>query len=284
MPKVTSILELLDITSGKTTELARFDYLIEAPFFRGENELLYNSDGRIYRMMMDTKEIAQIPTGYCTGCNNDHVLSPDGKLLAVSHGTAEDGQSRIYIINLEDPADPPRLVTPLAPSYLHGWSADGKTLAYCASRKGEYDVYVVPAEGGVEKQLTFTEGLNDGPEYSSDGKYIYFNSVRGGLMDCYRMDVDGGNVVKLTDNGKNNWFPHVSPDCKTIVYIAYDASEVPPGSHPSNKNVELRKMNPDGSGDELVLKLFGGQGTINVNSWMPDSKRLAFVRYETGLA
>ncbi len=280
MAKTTSILELLDITTGETTEIARFDYLIEAPFFRGENELFYNTSGKIYRMFMDSKKVEMIDTGYCTRCNNDHVLSPDGKLLAVSHGTHEDGQSRIYIIDLENPENPPRLVTPLAPSFLHGWSADGTTLAYCASRKGEYDIYTVPAVGGIEKQITFTEGLNDGPEYSSDGKYIYFNSVRSGFMDCYRMDLNGENVERLTNNGKNNWFPHISPDCEKVVYIAYNADEVPAGSHPSNKNVELRKMNPDGSGDELVIKLFGGQGTINVNSWMPDSKRLAFVRYE----
>lgn len=276
--KTISILELMDIETGKTTELKRFDFLMEAPFFHGENELFFNTGGHIYRMWMDSKEVEEIPTGYCNHCNNDHVLSPDGKQLAVSHATEEDHQSRIYIIDLEG-NQPPRLITPLAPSFLHGWSHDGKTLAYCASREGEYDVYTISVDGGVEKRLTFTPGLDDGPEYSADGK-IYFNSVRNGLMDCYCMEADGENVVRLTDNGRNNWFPHISPDGSKIVYISYNADEVPPGSHPQNKNVELRAISPDGTNDRTLLKMFGGQGTLNVNSWMPDSKHFAFVRYE----
>ncbi len=277
--KIRSILELYDIQTGRVTELKRFDHVIEAPFFRGEKELFFNAGGRIFRLWMESGNVEEIPTGYCTRCNNDHVLSPDGKLLAVSHHTAEDGQSRIYVIDLES-RQPPRLVTPIAPSYLHGWSPDGKTLSYCAERNGEYDVYVIPAEGGLETRLTFAPGLDDGPEYSPDGRHIYFNSVRDGLMNCYRMDTDGKNVVKLTDNGRNNWFPHISPDGSAIVYVSYHADDVAPGDHPANKNVELRRILPDGTGDETLVKLFGGQGTINVNSWMPDSRHFAFVRYE----
>lgn len=277
--KTVSILELYDIQTGRVTELKRFDHMIEAPFFRGEKELFFNAGGRIFRLWLENGEAEEIPTGYCTRCNNDHVLSPDGKLLAVSHHTAEDGQSRIYVIDLEN-RQPPRLVTPIAPSYLHGWSPDGKTLSYCAERNGEYDVYVIPAEGGLETQLTFAPGLDDGPEYSADGKHIYFNSVRDGLMNCYRMDANGENVVKLTDNGRNNWFPHISPDGSVIVYVSYHADDVAPGDHPANKNVELRRILPDGTGDETLVRLFGGQGTINVNSWTPDSRHFAFVRYE----
>ena len=277
---VTSILELLDIKTGKTREIKRFDHLIEAPFFRGENELLYNTDGRIFRLFLDSGKIEKIPTGICSRCNNDHVLSADGTKLAVSHHSVEDGLSRIYIVDLEDSEKAPRLVTPLGPSYLHGWSPDGKTLSYCASRGGEYDIYVIPAAGGEEMRLTDTPGLNDGPEYSPDGKTIYFNSVRSGLMDCYRMDSDGKNPVRLTDNGRNNWFPHISPDGSVIAYISYDPKEVEPGDHPANKNVEIRRISPDGTGDCTVIKFFGGQGSLNVNSWAPDSRHLAFVRYE----
>jgi Tol biopolymer transport system component len=164
-------------------------------------------------------------------------------------------------------------------SYLHGWSPDGSTLSYCASRDGEFDVYVIPAEGGEEKRLTFTPGLDDGPEYSPDGKRIYFCSVRAGHMDCYFMDTNGENVCRLTDNGRNNWFPHISPDGKTVAYISY-GDEIAPGDHPADKWVELRLMTADGENDRLAVRLFGGQGTINVNSWMPDSRHLAFVRYE----
>lgn len=277
--KIVSILEQLDTKTGEVQTIKRFDRHIEAPFFRGEGELLFNSNGRIFRFWMNSGEVEEISTGYCNHCNNDHVLSPDGRLLAVSHAAEEDHLSRIYVIDLED-SKPPRLITPLAPSYLHGWSPDGKMLAYCASRNSEYDVYVIPADGGVEMRLTYAEGLDDGPEYSPDGKYIYFNSVRSGLMDCYRMDANGENQLRLTDNRRNNWFPHISPDGSLIAYVSYSADEVEPGSHPANKNVELRLMNPDGTEDRTAVKLFGGQGTLNVNSWMPDSRHLAFVRYE----
>jgi len=279
MPGITSILCLLDTADGTVTEIRRFPHLMEAPFFRGENELLYNAGGHIFRLTLSSDTIDEIPAGDCTHCNNDHVLSPDGTLLAVSHSPESDWKSRIYILSL-DPPSAPRLVTPLGPSYLHGWSPDGKTLAYCAERNGEYDIYTIPAEGGEETRLTDTPGLNDGPEYSPDGKYLYFNSVRGGLMDCWRMDADGGNPVRLTDNGRNNWFPHISPDDSVIAYISYDPAEVRPDDHPAGKNVEIRLVSPDGTDDRTAVKFFGGQGSLNVNSWMPDSRRLAFVRYE----
>ena len=278
MPTKYSILTLLDIDSGEMTELARFEGVIEAPFFRGDNELLYNAGGRIYRRRLSDGMTDVIDTGACIRCNNDHVLSPDGQLLAVSNNDEGLG-SRIYIVDLAG-KQPPRLVTPLSPSYLHGWSPDGTTLAYCASRNGDYDVYTIPADGGAEMRLTDVPGLDDGPEYSPDGRYIYFNSVRSGLMECWRMDADGANPVRLTDNGRNNWFPHISPDGSVIAYISYDPREVEPGNHPPDKNVEIRRMNPDGSDDMTVVKFFGGQGSLNVNSWMPDGKRLAFVRYE----
>lgn len=275
----TSILELLDTVTGETTELKRFDHLIEAPFFKSETELLYNTGGRIYCLHLDSGAITPVDTGFCTACNNDHVLSADGRFLAVSHATAEDGKSRIYLVDLQQNT-PPRLVTPLAPSYLHGYSPDGTTLAYCAARDGEFDVYTMPISGGEETRLTDSTGLNDGPEYSSDGKYIYFCSVRYGNMECCRMDADGSNQIRLTDNGRNNWFPHISPDRSQIAYISYDPQEVEPGDHPANKHVEIRLMDPDGKNDRTAVRLFGGQGTLNVNSWMPDSRHLAFVRYE----
>ena len=276
--KITSILCLFNTETNEVTEIRRFDRLIEAPFFRGENALLYNEGGRIFCMHMDSGEIREIPCGTCNHCNNDHVLSPDGRLLAVSHSPETDWQSRIYILGL-DPVTPPRLITPNAPSYLHGWSPDGKTLAYCAERNGNYDVYTVSVDGGAETRLTTEAGLDDGPEYSPDGKYIWFNSVRSGLMECYRMNADGSDPVRMTDNGRNNWFPHISPDGKTVVYISYDPAEVRADDHPANKNVDIRQMDPDGKNDRTLVKFFGGQGSFNVNSWMPDSKRFAFVRY-----
>ena len=276
---IVSIIECLDTKTGETKELLRLEGRFEAPFFRGAEEMFYNGGGAIYRHNLTTGVTERIDTGFCTRCNNDHVLSPDGEYLAVSHDAEEDYYSRIYILPLDGSA-PPRQITPLPFSYLHGWSPDGSTLVYCASRAGEFDVYAISAEGGEETRLTFAPGLDDGPEYAPDGKRIYFCSVRSGHMDCYAMDPDGGNVCRLTDNGRNNWFPHISPDNSTVAYVSYDGQEVAPGDHPADKWVELRLMNADGSCDRTALRLFGGQGTLNVNSWMPDSRHLAFVRYE----
>ena len=276
--KLTSILALLDMETGECEELRRFDGRIEAPFFRNENELYYNADGLIFCLSMDSGEVRQIPTGECVRCNNDHVFSDDRKRLAVSHSAPGFG-SRVYIVEL-DGDSPAKLVTPLSPSYLHGWW--GKTLLCCSQRNGEYDVYAVDEDTGEEKRLTFSHGLNDGPEFSPDGKTIWFCSVRSGNMECWKMNADGGDPVRLTDNGRHNWFPHISPDGGKVAYISYRTDEVRADDHPADKHVEIRRMNPDGTGDEAVIAFLGGQGSLNVNSWSPDCRHIAFVRYEYG--
>ena len=278
--KVTSILEICDITTGERTTVKEFPYLIEAPNWTSDGQwLIYNSGGKLYKLSPDQPgEPEQIETAYAVRCNNDHVLSADGQQIAISHGTKEDGQSRIYTLPIT--GGTPRLVTPMAPSYLHGWSPDGKQLAYCAARKGNFDVYVIPAEGGEEQRLTTAEGLDDGPEYAPDGKHIWFNSVRSGLMQVWRMKADGSEQTQMTfDETRNSWFPHVSPDGQQVVFITYYKGDLEPGQHLANKNVELRIMPATGGESRLLVKLFGGQGMINVNSWAPDSRRFAFVSY-----
>ncbi|WP_135555755.1 TolB family protein [Paenibacillus cymbidii] len=277
---VRSLLETVDARTGERTVLARFDTLIEAPNWTQDGKrLVYNSMGRIYAFDLATRESRAIDTGYADRCNNDHVLSPDNTRLAVSHNTAEDGLSRIYTLPLT--GGHPTLITAMAPSYLHGWSPDGGTLAYCAERNGQYDIYTIPAAGGEETQLTDTPGLDDGPEYSPDGRHIWFNSVRSGLMQVWRMNADGSEPTQMTaDESSNSWFPHVSPDGEQVAYLAYRKGDVAPGDHPPNKEVELRIMSSAGGAWRTLAKLFGGQGTINVNSWSPGSEQLAFVSYE----
>lgn len=274
-----SILEIYDVETNERTVVAEMDYCIEAPNWTPDGKaLIYNSEGCMFRIDLETKEITKIDTGYAIDCNNDHVLSFDGKQLAVSHATKEDGKSRIYTLPVE--GGTPRLITPLAPSYLHGWSPDGKTLCFCAERNGEYDIYTIPAEGGVETRLTDAPGLDDGSEYDSEGEYIWFNSVRSGLMQAWRMKADGSEQTQMTfDENWNTWFPHISPDRKLVTMVCYKKGDVQPGEHVPHKFVELRMMNADGSNVQTLVKLFGGQGTINVNSWSPDSKKFAFVTY-----
>jgi Tol biopolymer transport system component len=276
---IVSRLEIVDVYDGRRIVAAEFNGRIEAPnWTRDGRRLIYNSGGRLVSFDLETRETAIIDTGFADRCNNDHVLSSDNTKLAFSHHTAEDGRSRIYIIPIT--GGRPALITPLGPSYLHGWSPDGGELAYCAERNGQFDIYTIPAEGGVEKRLTDTTGLDDGPEYSPDGAYIWFNSSRTGLMQVWRMKRDGSDPVQMTFDAANNWFPHVSPDGKLVAFLTYRKDDVAPDAHPPNKHVSIRIMSSGGGEIRTIAELFGGQGTMNVNSWAPDSRRLAFVSYE----
>lgn len=273
-----SILETLDVFTGKRTVLKEFDFVIEAPnWTRDGRFLIYNSRGRIFRFELATSMSHEIATGFAIDCNNDHVLSPKNSLLAVSHHTYEDAASRIYILPFD--GGEPRLITEKAPSYLHGWSPDGSTLAYCAERNGQYDIYTISVAGGEETQLTNLPGLDDGPEYSPDGRYIWFNSVRSGLMQVWRMGIDGSAPTRMTHQEANCWFPHLSPDGKNIVFIAYHKGDVEPGDHPANKNVEIYRMSAEGGEPTPIAQFFGGQGSLNVNSWSSDNRTIAFVSY-----
>ena len=244
--------------------------------------ILYNAEGHMYAYDLNTNTERLLDTGSCDQCNNDHVVSPDETELAVSHMTFNNGDftSRVYIVPMK--GGEPRLVTPNSPSFLHGWSPDSTEMAYCAFRdidgRQEVDVYTIPVNGGVEKRLT-KGGFNDGPEYSPDGKYIWYNAANSGLMQVWRMERDGGEQTQITENRRNNWFPHVSPDGKRVVYISYGPEQLEPHEHLPNMPVELWLMDADGENQHKILSLFGGQGSINVNSWAGDSMRFAFVSY-----
>ena len=278
-----SVLETVDVHTGVRRLLHEFDYVIEAPNWTHDGRyLVYNARGRLYTYELGTGEIREIDTGFAIDCNNDHVLSPDNSHIALSHFTNEDATSRIYIVPFA--GGEPRLVTDKGPSYLHGWSPDGGRLAYCAERNGQYDIYTISVNGGAETQLTNLPGLDDGPEYAPDGGppsggHIWFNSTRTGLMQIWRMNVAGSEQTHVVKEDANCWFPHVSPDGQWVVYIAYGKDDVAAGDHPPNKHVELRLVSAEGGDSRTIVKLFGGQGTINVNSWAPDNRTIAFVSY-----
>jgi len=279
--ETVSILETVDVRTGARTVVRTFDRLVEAPnWTRDGRHLVYNSGGRLWRVPAGGGEEEGVDTGFCTKCNNDHVLSADGRSVAVSHDERGWGQSQVYVIPLDGSAKP-RLVTPETRCYLHGWSPDGTTFAYCAMREADPkgDVYTI-AEGTPERRLTTAEGLDDGPEFSPDGRHIWFCSVRSGLMQVWRMKADGSEQTQMTFEAERNcWFPHVSPDGRQVVYIAYRKGDLEPGQHLAGKDVELRVMPAEGGEGRTIARLYGGQGTINVNSWSPDSAKVAFVSY-----
>lgn len=274
--KLYSTLETIAVASADRRVVHFAEGRFEAPNWSSDNKLYYNGGGRLYRIPAGGGQPELIDTGFATRINNDHVISPDGKQMAISDGSQQDRKSRIYVLPVD--GGTPRLVTPKAPSYLHGWSPDGKTLAYCAERSGNYDIYTIPVEGGEETRLTTAEGLDDGSEYSPDGEFIYFNSIRSGLMQIWRMRPDGSGQEQVTpDDGYHNWFAHVSPDGRQIVFLTYEREVT---GHPENKEVMLRLMTLGDKKVRVLAKLFGGQGTINVPSWSPDGRRLAFVSYQ----
>jgi TolB protein len=268
-------LEVLAIDSGERKVVYKAREKFEAPNWSGDGKLFFiNKGGAIYTLPVQGGTPAKLDTGDAVQCNNDHGLSPDGKWLAISHNVK--GASQISVVPSKGGA-PRRLTTANEPSYWHGWSPDGKTLTYCAQRNKEFDIYTISVDGGEEKRLTTAKGLDDGPEFTPDGKTIYFNSERTGDMKIWRMNADGTDQQQVTkDPNYADWFPHPSPDGNWLVFLSYDKSVT---GHPANQDVVLRIMPLAGGKARVLATLFGGQGTMNVPSWSPDSKQLAFVSY-----
>lgn len=279
-----SRLETVDIRNGKRTQVFSAGIHFEAPNWSRDGKFfIVNHNGKLFRIPLSKPTFIPINTEFATQCNNDHGISPDGKMLVISHSNKDDTthkeewkKSTIYTLPIG--GGQPKKITDKTPSFWHGWSPDGKTLAYCAERNGNFDIYTIPVEGGEETRLSDDPGLDDGPEYSHDGKYIYYNSYASGTMQIWRMHTDGSGKEQLTKDQYSNWFPHPSPDGKWIVFITY--MEDQKQEHPFGKDVRLRLMNlKDKSIKNLTDVFFGGQGTLNVPSWSPDSRKLAFVSY-----
>jgi TolB protein len=274
---IGSNLEILNVADGTRKVIYTVADSLQAPNWTPDGKaLIYNRNGRLYHFDLNKNAPAEINTDFAVSNNNDHVLSFDGKRLGISHHSKDDNnQSVIYV--LPAGGGTPERVTAKSPSYLHGWSPDGKWLIYTGGRNDNYDIYKIPAEGGEEIRLTDSEALDDGSEFSPDGKYIYFNSTRSGLMQIWRMKPDGSAQTQITTDEFNNWFPHVSPDGKWLMMISYLKGDVAPADHPFYKQVYLRVMPVGGGKPKIAAYVYGGQGTINVPSWSPDSKRIAFV-------
>ena len=281
-----SNLEILDVETGHRQVFFQAPNSIQAPNWTPDGRyLVYNSDGLLYRFDLETGMPEVINSGFARSNNNDHVLSFDGMMIGISNHVAEENnRSIIFTMPLE--GGTPERITALGPSYLHGWSPDGKWMTYTAERKGDYDLYKISLEKKKEIRLTDAPGLDDGSEYSPDGKYIYFNSVRSGKMKLWRMKPDGSQQEQLTFDEYNDWFPHISPDGNWIVFLSF-MPDVRPDDHPFYKHVYIRRMAiPETKADlhdytsgtpEVIAYLYGGQGTINVPGWSPDGKKVAFV-------
>lgn len=278
-----------DLETNASKVVHEADGVWEAPNWSRDGAfLLVNSGGRLYRIAPDgSTPPAALPLDGTLRANNDHDFSPDGKRLAISASSPASKQSQVYVAAAD--ASNHRLVVSAAPSYFHGWSPDGRYLAFVANRDGkQYDLYRVAAEGGGEQRLTFDPAADDGPDYSPDGKWIYFNSNRGGGWNIWRMPPDGAGpddrlAQRVTGDPLEDWFPHPSPDGRLLLFLSFPAGT--PGHNDRTLRVQLRVMPMPGdriagAAPRTVVEITGGQGTINVNSWAPDSARFAYVAYE----
>lgn len=276
---IGSRLEVMEVETGHRKVLHSTTNSIQAPNWTLDGRhLIYNSEGRLYKYDLEKGGISPINTGFAVNNNNDHVISFDGKMMGISHHNQElDNESTIYYLPIEGDSEPVRVTQPgVGNSYLHGWSPDQKQMVFTGYRKGQHDIYTVNLQTGKEKQLTKQETLDDGPEYSPDGEFIFFNSVRTGKMKLWRMDANGKNQVQLTFDEYNDWFPHVSPDQKWIVFISFP-KDIDPNDHPFYKHCLIRIMPFEGGTPSVIGYIYGGQGSINVPSWSPDSRFISFV-------
>lgn len=284
-PRYRSTVTIYDTVSKVTREVYTHDDVMEAPnWSRDGRFLLVNTGGKLYRLPIDgPAKLDPIEVGPGLRCNNDHDLSKDGQYLAFSASSPTSKGSQVYLAKAD--GSDAKLMTPAVPSYFHGWSPDGKWLAFVGQRDKKFELFRVAATGGEEQRLTSNGGYDDGPEYTPDNKWIYFNSNRSGGWDIWRMPIDGAGpndskAEQVTNDALEDWFPHFSPNGKWMLFLSF-----PHGTTGHNDRLPgvILRMAP-APGKKLkpivakqVVSIFGGQGTINVNSWSPDSKRFAYV-------
>ncbi len=259
---------------GRVEVVLRHDGHIEAPNWHRDGFLLVNGGGRLFRVPLQAPVLELVDTGPLGRLNNDHGVSPDGAWIAFSDHT-EDARSIIYVMPVA--GGPPRRVTPIGPSWWHGWSPDGARIAYAGARDGgPVLMYTCAIDGSDERLLTPGFDHVDGPDYTPDGGWVWFNGERDGRVNLWRVHPDGTDPERMTDGDTVDWFPHPSPCGAHVLWLAY-----PPGTkgHPADLPVTLNLMPATGEPGRVVQAFRGGQGSINVPCWAPDSQRFAFVRY-----
>ena len=286
--KYRSQIVVHDLKAGTSKTVYEADGIWEAPnWSRDGTFLLVNSGGRLYRLPADGGEPKPLALDPSLRANNDHDWSPKGDRLAISASSPASRQSQIYVADAD--ATNHRLLVSAAPSYFHGWSPDARFLAFVANRDGkQYDLYRIAVAGGEEERLTVDPAADDGPDYSPDGRWIYFNSNRGGGWNIWRMPPDGAGqddrlAQRITDDALEDWFPHPSPDGRQLLFLSFPAGTAGHNDRTLRVQLRLMPMPGDRAGNvrpATILEVTGGQGTINVNSWSPDSSRFAYVTYQ----
>ena len=241
---------------------------------------LVNSGGKLLKIPMGGGAAETVDTGTRTRNNNDHGISKDGSTIVISDQTEgatgeRGGPSRIYTLPIA--GGEPKLVTPNAPSYWHGISPDGTTLAYCAQRNGEFDVYTIPFGGGAETRLTTAPGLDDGPEYSP-GRPVDLLQLGAHRPDADLEDEAGRQRADPGDDRRVQQLVRAPVAGRPLPRLPVLRQERL--GAPANQDVRLRRMTLATGQITTVGRFFGGQGTQNVPNWSPDGRTVAFVTYQ----
>jgi len=298
LPGQTSRVHVYDVES-RTSRLVfeSSSVLVEAPNVLADGTLVLNGNGDLWLLrppadgdaVLDETALVRVPMPGVPAINNDHVLDPSGNSVVVS---ARDGDLYRVPVPAGGAAATLTDVTTALPVvrkfYLHGIAPDGETLAAIVGERTEEgvwttDVALVDPATGDPTFLTRDEHPDDGVSFAGD--VLVWNSERftPGTAQLVALWPGATDPVRITNDDRVNWFPHVSPDGAHLLYLSYE-----PGvqGHPADHRVELRLL--PGSlvrgariavQPETLVTLEGGQGTVNVPPWSPDSRWFAYCDY-----
>ena len=149
-------------------------------------------------------------------------------------------------------------------------------IAFASCRDGNWDIYVMNADGNNQQRLTINYAGDYDPAWSPDGTKIAFISDRDGNNEIYIMDADGSNQRNLTNNLADEYEPAWSPDCEKIAFIS-----------DREGNLSIFIMNKDGSNQKRLTK----NGVISEDqnyiwleapAWSPDGTKIAFTSKKNG--
>lgn len=267
--------------------------------------------------LIDARTGAQVPLAAGPGSHSQPRWSPDGRRLAYV-SSAEGGAAQLYV-RWMDSGESVRITgLPTSPSGIE-WSPDGRRIAYSMFvadegmklgsaepkpegakwaeplevitavtyrfdgqgylRPGYNKIFVVPAEGGAPRQLTFGSYHDRGPlSWSRDGRTIYFSANRSpnweretNESEIYALDADSGTVTALTRRVGPDDDPVVSPDGSKIAYVGFDDRRL------GYQNNLLYVMNRDGSNPRVLTASL--DRSVESPVWSADGRAL-YVSYD----
>jgi TolB protein len=196
----------------------------------------------------------------------------NGKIV-FTHYADNKSAGIIYVMNAADGSNQTRLSTDDANNkdYRPDWSPDGTKIAFTSYRDGNFDIYVMNADGSGQTNISNNPVDDFGPDWSPDGTKIAFTSYRDGNFDIYVMNsADGSNQTRLSNDDADDFGPDWSPDSTKIVFA-------------SNRYVithhDIFVMNADGSGQTMLTNSSKDE---TWPSWSPDGTKIAFESDQDG--